>query len=107
MALPLARPRLLLADKGYDGDAVREGLLVHGILPVIPPRANRSRPIACDYRRYKGSLCIKVRNATQSLGRGADQAAAREGRSPNEQDSFSSEKSYSPKRLTWAHESME
>lgn len=53
MALPLARPRLLLADKGYDGDAVREGLLVHGILPVIPPRANRAQPIACDYRRYK------------------------------------------------------
>ena len=53
MALPLAKPRLLLADKGYDSDAVREGLLIHGILPVIPPRANRSHPIACDYRRYK------------------------------------------------------
>lgn len=58
-------------------------------------------------RDIVGSLCIKERNATQSLGRGADQAAAREGRSPNESRSFSSEKSYSPKRLTWAHESME
>ena len=51
MALPLAKPRLLLADKGYDGDAVREGLLIHGILPVIPPRSNRSRPITCDDRQ--------------------------------------------------------
>ncbi len=33
MALPLAKPRMLLADKGYDGDVVREGLLIHGILP--------------------------------------------------------------------------
>ena len=32
---------------------------------------------------HDGSFCIKVRNATQSLGKGADQAAAREGRSPN------------------------
>ena len=36
-----------------------------------------------------GTFCIKVRNATQSLGKGADQAAAREGRSPNELRSFS------------------
>lgn len=42
-----------MADKGYDGDAVREGLLVHGILLVIPPRSNRSRPITCDDRQYK------------------------------------------------------
>ena len=54
-----------------------------------------------------GSFCIKVRNATQSLGKGADQAATRAGRSPNELRSFSSEKSYSPKRLTCAHESIE
>lgn len=53
MALPLAKPRMLRADKGYDGDAVHEGLLFHGNLPVIPPRSNRSQPIACDYRRYK------------------------------------------------------
>ena len=53
MALPVAKPRLLLADKGYDGDAVRENLLIHGILPVIPPRSNRTHPITCDFRRYK------------------------------------------------------
>lgn len=53
MALPVAKPRLLLADKGYDGDEVRQDLLLHGILPVIPPRANRTEPAPCDYRRYK------------------------------------------------------
>ncbi|WP_277948895.1 IS5 family transposase [Magnetospirillum sp. 15-1] len=53
MALPTATPRMLLADKGYDGDAVRENLLFHGILPVIPPRSNRSQPIACNFLRYK------------------------------------------------------
>ncbi|WP_287002553.1 hypothetical protein [Sphingobium sp.] len=27
MAIPVAKPKALLADKGYDGDAVRENLL--------------------------------------------------------------------------------
>lgn len=37
----LLGPRLLLADKGYDGDVIRAELLIHGIKPVIPPNANR------------------------------------------------------------------
>lgn len=53
MSLPLAKPRMLLADKGYDGDAIRENLLVHGILPIIPPRSNRSQPVSCDYQFYR------------------------------------------------------
>ena len=53
MALPVTRPRFLLADKGYDGGEVRQDLLLHGILPVIPPRSNRVEPPPCDYRRYK------------------------------------------------------
>lgn len=44
---------MMLADKGYDGDAVRSALLVRGILPVIPPKANRKEPVACDFRAYK------------------------------------------------------
>ena len=51
--MPVAKPKALLADKGYDGDAVREDLLWRGILPIIPPKANRSQPIACDFRRYR------------------------------------------------------
>lgn len=53
MALPLPTPRALLADKGYDSDAFRENLLLRGILPVIPPRSNRTSPEHPDYRRYK------------------------------------------------------
>jgi hypothetical protein len=36
--LPVTSPRLMLADKGYDSDDVRDGLLLKGILPVIPPK---------------------------------------------------------------------
>ena len=53
MALPVAKPKLMLADKGYDSDDVRTSLLLKGILPVIPPKANRKEPIACDFRAYK------------------------------------------------------
>jgi transposase len=42
----------MLADKGYDSDDVRASLLLKGILPVIPPKANRKQPIACDFRAY-------------------------------------------------------
>jgi transposase len=44
---------MMLADKGYDGDDVRSSLLMHGILPVIPPKANRKEPIGCGFKAYK------------------------------------------------------
>ena len=53
MAMPVVTPKALLADKGYDGDAVRSSLLMRGILPIIPPKSNRREPITCDYRRYR------------------------------------------------------
>jgi transposase len=53
MALPLPKPKALLADKGYDGDRFRENLLMRGILPIIPPRSNRKLPVHPDYRRYR------------------------------------------------------
>lgn len=53
MALPVAIPQGLLADKGYDSDSIREGLFFHGVLPVIPPRSNRTQHIPCDFRRYR------------------------------------------------------
>jgi transposase len=43
----------MLADKGYDGEDVRSSLLMHGILPVILPKANRKELIACDFKAYK------------------------------------------------------
>jgi len=51
--MPVKAPKAMLADKGYDSDAVRETLLLHNILPVIPPKANRRDPAPCDYRRYR------------------------------------------------------
>ena len=51
--MPCRKPRLFLADKGYDGDAVRQTLLLAGICPVIPPKSNRKEKIACDFRAYK------------------------------------------------------
>ena len=53
MDIPVAKPKALLADKGYDGDHFRECLLIRGILPIIPPRSNRKAPDHPDYRRYK------------------------------------------------------
>jgi hypothetical protein len=53
MEIPVAAPKALLADKGYDGDRFRESLLIRGILPIIPPRSNRKVPEHPDYRRYK------------------------------------------------------
>ena len=43
----------LLADKGYDSDAIRDELAVHGIKAVIPSRANRRLPRAFDRDAYK------------------------------------------------------
>ena len=34
-------PKVLIADKGYDSDAIREDLARRGAEPVIPPRRNR------------------------------------------------------------------
>ncbi|MDH7791425.1 transposase [Ochrobactrum sp. AN78] len=53
MSIPVKRPRLLLAEKGYDGDNIRNALLCSGIKPVIPPKANRKNPPACDFQAYK------------------------------------------------------
>lgn len=41
------RPKTLLADKGYDSDAIREDACFHGTNPVIPTKANRKvqRPV--------------------------------------------------------------
>lgn len=38
---PGPEPKVLIADKGYDSDAIREDLAARGAEPVIPPRRNR------------------------------------------------------------------
>jgi len=78
--LPIAQPKMMLADKGYDGDEVRSSLLMHGILPVIPPKANRKQAISCDFTAYKDRNRIeRMFNRLRSSGllRGANPGAAR------------------------------
>ena len=50
---PVAKPKIMLADKGFDGDGVRSALLLKGISPSFPPRANRVDPPVCDFKAYK------------------------------------------------------
>lgn len=38
---PGPEPKVLIADKGYDSDAIREDLAKRSAEPVIPPRKNR------------------------------------------------------------------
>ena len=46
-------PEALLADKGYDSDALVAGLEERGIAPVIPPKANRKTPRETDFALYR------------------------------------------------------
>ncbi|MCA1298077.1 transposase [Stappia indica] len=57
--MPVGRPRLMLADKGYGGDTVRQSLRLAGISPVLPPKANRREPIRCDFRACKDRTRIE------------------------------------------------
>ena len=43
----------VIADRGYDANRIRATLREQGIIPVIPGRRNRKRPIQYDERRYK------------------------------------------------------
>jgi hypothetical protein len=45
MALAEARPKHLLADKGYDTDAIRAALGKNGISACIPPKSTRKADI--------------------------------------------------------------
>ena len=44
---------MLLGDKGYDSDEIRDDLTDRSIDPVIPPRSNRKTPINYDREAYK------------------------------------------------------
>ena len=47
------KPEALLADKGYDSDALVESLESREITPVIPPKANRKELRDCDFALYR------------------------------------------------------
>ena len=55
-AVPLldqVEPAALLADKGYDSDALVAALEERGITPVIPSKANRKLPRKTDFALYR------------------------------------------------------
>ncbi len=53
MALADAKPSYLLADKGYDSDAIRDNLQAAGIHSCIPPKSNRKAQIRWNRRIYR------------------------------------------------------
>ena len=52
-ALAEDRPIYLIADKGYDTDAIRSALRQDGIRAVIPPRSHRKATIRWNQRLYR------------------------------------------------------
>ena len=44
----LPPPKVLIPDKGYDSDAIREDVEARGGTPVIPARRNRRNPVQID-----------------------------------------------------------
>ena len=48
-----AGARYVLADKGYDADALRRSLRQAGAVAVIPGRSNRKRQIVYDKTQYR------------------------------------------------------
>jgi IS5 family transposase len=59
IALAEERPAYLLADKGYDSDAIRASLHGAGIRSCIPPKSNRKAKIRWNRRMYRetGTPC--------------------------------------------------
>ena len=51
--MPERAPKALLADKGYDADAIRTDLAKRNIQAVIPGRSNRRMAIGYDRTLYK------------------------------------------------------
>ena len=50
---PRKRPERLIADKGYDSNAVRAALVAQGIEPIIPARSNNTVATHQDGRKLR------------------------------------------------------
>ncbi len=48
MDQPGPEPKVLIADKGYDSDAIRDDLRARGAEPVIPMKRNRLERLPVD-----------------------------------------------------------
>jgi transposase len=52
MREPASEPKVLIADRGYDADAIRQDLDDRGATPVIPTKKNRKVQIPIDGHIY-------------------------------------------------------
>jgi transposase len=52
MEEPAPEPKVLIADRGYDADAIRQDLDDRGATPVIPTKKNRKVQIPIDGHIY-------------------------------------------------------
>ena len=59
VTLPKGSCTELLADKGYDTDAIRAFLKEQGIKPVIPGKSNRKKKIRYDKKAYKNGNVVE------------------------------------------------
>ena len=50
----------LIADRGYDADALRATLRATGTTPIIPGRRTRKKPVRHDRTRYKDRSRIEA-----------------------------------------------
>ena len=53
MADNLPAPSVLLADRGYDADSIRETMEKRDVLPVIPMRKSRKKRVGVDRSLYR------------------------------------------------------
>jgi transposase len=53
------QPRTVIADKGYDSDALVDVIRQRGAQAVIPPRENRKQPRKYSKRRYRDRNLIE------------------------------------------------
>ena len=60
LAATPGRLRRLVADRGYDANALRRQLRAKGTKPVIPGRRCRKRPIRHDKKRYRDRWRIEA-----------------------------------------------
>lgn len=54
-----ALPKILLGDKAYDVDAIREELKARNAVAVIPPKVNRKAPAPFDKELYKARSVVE------------------------------------------------
>lgn len=77
---PLPAPKVLIADKGYDSNHIRDATAAEGGTPVIPTRANRKAPEPIDRITYAlrnhVERCFNKMKCSRRLANRYDKTAA-------------------------------